>query len=134
RAADVIARRRAATILTPHDGEFSSLVGGPPDADRIAAARAAAAEIGAVVLLKGPTTVVADPSGDVLLVESGDERLATAGSGDVLTGIVAAHVARGATPLHAAAAGAFVHASTLRDLPGEGVMASDLVAELNHHD
>ncbi len=134
RAADVIARRRAATILTPHDGEFSSLVGGPPDADRIAAARAAAAEIGAVVLLKGPTTVVADTSGDVLLVESGDERLATAGSGDVLTGIVAAHLARGATPLHAAAAGAFVHASTLRDLPREGVMASDLVGELHHHD
>ena len=100
----------------------------------IDAVRTAAAELGAVVLLKGPTTVVADPSGDVLLVESGDERLATAGSGDVLTGIVAAHLARGAVPLQAAAAGAFVHASTLRDLPDEGVVASDLIAELNHHD
>jgi NAD(P)H-hydrate epimerase len=134
RAADVIARRRAATILTPHDGEFSSLVGTLPGSDRIAAARAAAEELGAVVLLKGPTTVVADPSGDALLVESGDERLATAGSGDVLTGIIAAHLARGAEPLRAAAAGAFVHAATLRDLPDEGVVASDLVAELNHHD
>lgn len=134
RAADVISRRRAATVLTPHDGEFSSLVGALPGADRITAVRTAAAELGAVVLLKGPTTVVADPSGDVLLVESGDERLATAGSGDVLTGIVAAHLARGAAPLRAAAAGAFVHASTLRDLPDEGVVASDLIAELHHHD
>lgn len=134
RAADVIARRRAATVLTPHDGEFSSLVGTPPGPDRIAAARAAAAQLGAVVLLKGPTTIVADPSGDALLIESGDERLATAGSGDVLTGVVAAHLARGAAPLHAAAAGAFIHAATLRDLPDEGVVASDLVAELNHHD
>ena len=134
RAADVIARRRAATVLTPHDGEFSSLVGAPPGPDRIAAARAAAVELGAVVLLKGPTTIVADPSGNTLLVESGDERLATAGSGDVLTGIVAAHLARGAEPLHAAAAGAFVHAATLRDLPDEGVVASDLVAELNHRE
>jgi NAD(P)H-hydrate epimerase len=87
-----------------------------------------------VVLLKGPTTVVADPSGDALLVESGDERLATAGSGDVLTGIIAAHLARGAEPLRAAAAGAFVHADTLRGLPDAGVVASDLVTELNHHE
>ncbi len=134
RAADVIGRRSAPTVLTPHDGEFGPLVGSAPGADRIAAARDAAAELGAVVLLKGPTTVVADPSGDVLLVEAGDERLATAGSGDVLTGIVAAHLARGATALHAAAAGAFVHARTLRDLPDAGVVATDLVAELNHHD
>ncbi|MEY2968642.1 MAG: hypothetical protein RIQ64_1269 [Actinomycetota bacterium] len=134
RAADVIAKRRAATILTPHDGEFSSLVGAPPGLDRIAAARAAAAQLGAVVLLKGPTTVVANPSGDALLVESGDERLATAGSGDVLTGIIAAHLARGAEPLRAAAAGAFVHADTLRGLPDSGVVASDLVTELNHHE
>ena len=134
RAADVIGRRSAPTVLTPHDGEFGPLVGSAPGADRIAAARDAAAELGAVVLLKGPTTVVADPSGDVLLVEAGDERLATAGSGDVLTGIVAAHLARGATALHAAAAAAFVHARTLRDLPDAGVVATDLVAELNHHD
>lgn len=133
-AADVIARRSAPTVLTPHDGEFSSLVGAPPGADRIAAARDAAARLGAVVLLKGPTTVVADPGGDALLVAAGDERLATAGSGDVLTGIIAAYLARGATALHAAAAGAHAHAATLRDLPDSGIVASDLVAELNHHE
>ena len=134
RAADVIAKRTAPTVLTPHDGEFSSLVGSAPGTDRIRATRDAAAELGAVVLLKGPTTVVADPSGNALLVESGDARLATAGSGDVLTGIVAAHLARGASPLQAAASGAFVHASTLRGLPDSGIVASDLVAELNQHD
>ena len=133
-AADVIARRAAPTVLTPHDGEFSYLVGAPPGVDRITAARDAAARLGAVVLLKGPTTVVADPNGDALVVASGDERLATAGSGDVLTGIIAAYLARGATALHAAAAGAHAHAATLRDLPDSGVVASDLVAELNHHD
>jgi NAD(P)H-hydrate epimerase len=133
-ASDVIARRSAPTVLTPHDGEFSSLVGAPPGANRIEAARAAAAHLGAVVLLKGPTTVVADPEGDALLIASGDERLATAGSGDVLTGIISAFLARGATALHAAAAGAHVHAASLRDLPESGVVASDLVAELIHHD
>lgn len=133
-ASDVIARRSASTVLTPHDGEFSSLVGVPPGANRIEAARAAAAHLGAVVLLKGPTTVVADPEGDALLIASGDERLATAGSGDVLTGIISAFLARGATALHAAAAGAHVHAASLRDLPESGVVASDLVAELIHHD
>jgi NAD(P)H-hydrate epimerase len=133
-ASDVIARRSAPTVLTPHDGEFSSLVGAPPGANRIEAARAAAAHLGAVVLLKGPTTVVADPEGDALLIAAGDERLATAGSGDVLTGIISAFLARGATALHAAAAGAHVHAASLRDLPESGVVASDLVAELIHHD
>lgn len=133
-AGDVIARRSAPTVLTPHDGEFSSLVGAPPGVDRIAAARDAAARLGAVLLLKGPTTVVADPNGDALIVESGDQRLATAGSGDVLTGVIAAYLARGTTALRAAAAGAYAHAATLQDLPDSGVVASDLVAELNHHD
>lgn len=133
-APDVIARRNAPTVLTPHDGEFSALVGAPPGVDRIAAAREAAVRLGAVVLLKGPTTVIAEPNGDALIVASGDERLATAGSGDVLTGIIAAYLARGATALHAAAAGAHAHAATLRDLPESGIVASDLVGELNHHD
>lgn len=134
KAGDILARRSAPTILTPHDGEFSSLVGAPPGADRIAAAREAAERLGAVVLLKGPTTIVADPCGDALIVASGDERLATAGSGDVLTGIIAAYLARGASALRAAAAGAFSHAATLADLPDSGVVATDLIAGLNHHD
>ena len=133
-AAAVLARRRAVTVLTPHDGEFSSLVGREPSTDRIADTRSAAERLGATVLLKGSTTVIADPSGEALLVDAGDERLATAGSGDVLTGIISAFLARGADPLHAAGAGAFVHAAALRDLPADGVVASDLLAGLGQHD
>ena len=96
-------------VLTPHDGEFARLDGGPPGIDRIAAARRLAARTGAVVLLKGPATVVAAPDGAVLLSTSGDARLATAGTGDVLAGIIGALLACGLDPFHAAAAGAFIH-------------------------
>ena len=67
-----------------------------------------------------------------MLVESGDQRLATAGSGDVLTGVIAAYLARGAEPLRAAAAGAFTHAAALEGLPDDGVVASDLVVGVGH--
>ena len=86
-------RRAAPTVLTPHDGELAALAGSEPGPERIAAARAAAADTGAVVLLKGGPTVVADPGGRVLIAAAGDARLATAGSGDVLTGMIAARLA-----------------------------------------
>lgn len=86
-------RRTAPTVLTPHDGEFAALTGSEPGPDRIAAARAAAADTGAVVLLKGGPTTVADPAGRVLIAAAGDARLATAGTGDVLTGMIAARLA-----------------------------------------
>ncbi len=124
-----LARRPGPTVLTPHDGEFELLTGGPPGEDRIESARALAADTGAVVLLKGPTTVVADPAGDVLLVRSGDARLATAGTGDVLTGTIAACLASGAPPLQAAAAGAHLHGRAALLGPDRGLVASD-VAEL----
>ena len=122
-----IAGRPAPTVLTPHDGEFAALTGAPPGADRLAAARELAASSGAVVLLKGPTTVVADPDGDVLLVRNGDARLATAGTGDVLSGLVAAHLALGADPLRAAAAAAHVHGGAALLGPHHGLVASDLL-------
>ena len=96
-------------MLTPHDGEFEQLTGAAPGEDRIGAARALASDTGATVLLKGPTTVVAAPDGPALLVRSGDQRLATAGTGDVLTGLVAAHLALGAAPLRQPASAAQVH-------------------------
>ena len=99
----------ANTVLTPHDGEFARLDGAPPGTDRIAAARRLAARTGAVVLLKGPSTVVASPTGDVLVSTTGDARLATAGTGDVLAGIIGALLATGLDPFRAAAAGAFIH-------------------------
>ncbi len=97
------------TVLTPHDGEFARLAGGPPGDDRLAAARDLARRTGAVVLLKGRATVVASPDGSVLVTTTGDERLATAGTGDVLAGVIAALLAQGLPTARAAAAGAFLH-------------------------
>jgi NAD(P)H-hydrate epimerase len=128
-AVDVIRARRHPTVLTPHDGEFAAL-GGDRAPDRFAAVRALAARLGAIVLLKGPTTLVANPDGDVLVSTRGDERLATAGTGDVLAGIIAALVARGVPPFEAAAAGAHLHGTAALLGPHEGLVASDLVALL----
>ena len=93
-----LADRTAATVLTPHDGEFAQLTGTPPGPDRLEAARALASRFGCTVLLKGPATVIADETGDVLVVDHGDERLATAGAGDVLAGMIGALLAAGQGP------------------------------------
>jgi hydroxyethylthiazole kinase-like uncharacterized protein yjeF len=95
-------------VLTPHDREFARVAGevGP---DRIAAARWAAAALGVTVLLKGNATVVADPGGRTLVYPAVTSWAATAGSGDVLTGIVGALLAAGLDPWWAAGCGAFVH-------------------------
>jgi hydroxyethylthiazole kinase-like uncharacterized protein yjeF len=127
-AAGVISARRgaASVVLTPHDGEFARLAGRPPGRDRVADVRSLSAELGAVVLLKGPTTVVAEPGGRVLLAASGSPALATAGTGDVLSGVIGALLARGVPPIEAAAVGAHVHgrAACLGHL--EGLVAGDL--------
>ena len=123
----------APAVLTPHAGEYERLMGAPVGGDRLAAARALAVRSGAVVLLKGPGTVVADPDGAVALNPTGGAALATAGSGDVLTGIIAGFLARGVDAFHAAAAAAWVHGRTadrLVETDGPGVVAGDLVAGL----
>ncbi|MEO1063481.1 MAG: NAD(P)H-hydrate dehydratase [Actinomycetota bacterium] len=127
---DTVRARSVPTVLTPHDGEFAALAGEPPEDDRIEAARSLAADLGAVVLLKGPTTVVAEPGGFAQLSDQGDQRLATAGSGDVLSGVIGAYVARGAEPAAAAAAAAFVHGRAALASPEEGTVASDLLDRL----
>lgn len=124
--AAALAARRAPTVLTPHDGEFEQLTGARPGPDRLTAARSLAAASSATVLLKGPTTVVADPDGAALLVRAGDQRLATAGTGDVLTGLVAAHLAAGARPAAAAAAAAHLHGRAAELGSARGLVASDL--------
>jgi NAD(P)H-hydrate epimerase len=116
----------ARAVLTPHDGEFSSLTGGPPGPDRIEAARSLAAQCGAVVLLKGPTTVVAEPGGTALLVTAGSPRLATAGTGDVLSGAIGAFSARGLPLFEAAGLAAHVHGRAAALGPPEGLVAGDL--------
>ena len=127
-----VSARSAPTILTPHDGEFASLVGTAPGDDRIEAARGLASRFRAVVLLKGPTTVIADPSGEVMLVDHGDERLATAGSGDVLTGVVTGAMAAGASPFDAAGLAAWVCADAGRRGPRHGTVASDVLDAVPH--
>jgi NAD(P)H-hydrate epimerase len=125
-AAALLRRRDAPTVLTPHDGEYQLLTGAPPGPDRIAATRALAAATDAVVLLKGATTVVAEPGGHVLVVRSGDERLATAGTGDVLAGIIGALLAMRIDPFEAAAMGAWIHGRAAMLGPEIGFVASDL--------
>ncbi len=122
----VVAGRSAPVVITPHEGEYARLFGGPPEADRLAAVRAAAADTGAVVLLKGSTTVVAAPDGRALLAASGSSRLATAGTGDVLSGVIGAFVARGVPAFEAAGLAAHVHGRASGLGFAEGLVAGDL--------
>jgi ADP-dependent NAD(P)H-hydrate dehydratase / NAD(P)H-hydrate epimerase len=111
--------RSRPVVITPHAGEFARIAG-DVGADRIAAARRAAAELGVTVLLKGNATVVADPDGRALVHPSTGSWAATAGSGDVLTGIIGALLAAGLPPWWAAGCGAFVHARAA-DIAADGV-------------
>ncbi|MCP3857079.1 MAG: NAD(P)H-hydrate dehydratase [Actinomycetia bacterium] len=123
---DTVAARPQPTVLTPHDGEYARLMGHPPGPDRLGAARELAVRAKAVALLKGPTTVVAEPNGDVAVVTAGDARLATAGTGDVLAGVIVALMARGLGAFDAAWAGAHVHGRAASLGPVEGLVAGDL--------
>jgi ADP-dependent NAD(P)H-hydrate dehydratase / NAD(P)H-hydrate epimerase len=107
---DLIAGRTAPSVLTPHAGEFERLAGAPPGRDRVGATRKLADRLGATVLLKGNVTIVAEPGGRVYLNPAGQSWAATAGSGDVLSGIIGALLAAGLPAGEAAAAAAFVHA------------------------
>jgi NAD(P)H-hydrate epimerase len=126
--------RAAPTVLTPHSGELARLLGATAeevDAHRLQAVRRAASIYGAVVLLKGADTLVAAPRTGLYVAGYGQPSLATAGSGDVLTGIVAAFLAKGLEPQLAAAAAAVAHglASRLAE-PQLGLVASDLLPAL----
>ncbi len=122
----LLRQRQAPTVLTPHDGEYQMLTGALPGADRLAAARRLAFDTHSVVVLKGPTTVVAAPDGEALVVTEGDERLATAGTGDVLAGVIGALVAHQVPPLQAGAMAAWVHGAAGRRGAAPGLVASDL--------
>lgn len=107
---ELVRSRSAPTVLTPHAGEFERLAGHPPGDDRVAATRALADDLGATVLLKGNVTVIAEPGGPVYLNPAGQSWAATAGSGDVLSGVIGALLSAGLPTGEAAAAAAFVHA------------------------
>ncbi len=123
---DATAGGGSRAVLTPHDGEYRRLMGEAPGPDRIDAARRLATASGTVALLKGPTTAVADPGGRVLLGTTGTSRLATAGTGDVLSGVIGAMIARGVAPPEAAALAAHVHGRAAARGPEEGLVAGDL--------
>jgi hydroxyethylthiazole kinase-like uncharacterized protein yjeF len=122
--------RAAPTVLTPHDREFARF-GAEVGADRIGAARRLAADLGCAVLLKGDATVVAGPGGRTFVNGSGTPWLATAGTGDVLAGIVGALLATGLDAAEAAAVGAHLHGRTGQLAAENGpLLAGDLVRRL----
>ena len=137
---DLVARLHQDTVLTPHGGEFARLFpeiaarltappGPAPAFSRIDAARAAARQAGCIVLLKGRDTVIAEPAGAVVINSAAYGReapwLATAGSGDVLAGIITGLLARGIGAFEAACLGAWLHVEAARSF-GPGLIAEDL--------
>lgn len=128
------ASRAHPTVLTPHAGELARLLDCDSawvDAHRLAAARAGAERYGAVVLLKGAGSIVQDPGAGAIVCDAGVASLATAGTGDVLTGVVASFLAKGVDPATAAAAAATAHGLAAASVPHQaGLVASDVVAAL----
>ena len=134
-----LARREAPTVLTPHAGELGRLLGIRSDevsARRLYHAREAARRSGAIVVLKGDDTVVVHPDGRAAINALSAPALATAGTGDVLTGVVAAYLAKGVEPFAAACAAVLVHARAGRLAAAahgpEAVMAGDVAHQLGH--
>jgi ADP-dependent NAD(P)H-hydrate dehydratase / NAD(P)H-hydrate epimerase len=135
RAGDLV-DRKSDVVLTPHVGEFGRLSGLSAhelESDRLTHTRALAVTTNAVTLLKGSRSIIASPDGGVRINPTGGPVLATAGSGDVLTGMIGGLLARGVDPAEAAAAGAYLHglAGILAGgRSGEGTLAGDLVQRI----
>jgi NAD(P)H-hydrate epimerase len=137
RGLETLAGRDAATILTPHAGELGRLLGRPSaevEAHRLAAARELAERSRAVVVLKGDDTLVVPPQGVTGVSEGGSPALATAGTGDVLSGVAAAFLAQGLDPFEAACAAVRAHADAGRGaaaaLGTRSVIAADVLDAL----
>lgn len=134
---DILKERKGELIITPHPLEFSRISGISPDAvsaDRIGAAKSFAEKYGIIVLLKGANTVVASPMGEAVVNTTGNSGLAKGGSGDILTGIIAAFAAQGIVPFTAAASGAYCHGFAAdilaRRLPPQSMLARDVIETL----
>ncbi len=137
-ALEELAARGAPTVLTPHAGELARLLGcdsAEIERERLRRVREAADSAQAVVVLKGDDTLIAEPGGRVAVNGAGTSALATAGTGDVLTGVIAALLAQGLDPFTGAAAGVWLHARAGREAARrlgvvEGVIASDVIDAL----
>jgi NAD(P)H-hydrate epimerase len=133
-----LAARRAPTVLTPHAGELARLLqtdSAEIERHRLHHVRAAAERAAAVVVLKGDDTLIAAPDGTVAVSSGASPALATAGTGDVLTGVIVALLAQGVDAFAAAAAGVWLHASAGREAAkrlgvAEGVVAGDVIDAL----
>jgi hydroxyethylthiazole kinase-like uncharacterized protein yjeF len=121
--------RRAATVITPHDREFARIAGTEPGTDRVESALRLAAQMNAVVLLKGDRTIVAAPDGTAFANPTGSVALATAGTGDVLAGLLGSLLAAGLPAPHAALAAAYVHGLAGRLAAEAGPVVAPDVAE-----
>jgi ADP-dependent NAD(P)H-hydrate dehydratase / NAD(P)H-hydrate epimerase len=133
-----LAARKTPTVLTPHTGELARLLETDSEkvqSERLAHAHHAAEQAQAIVVLKGDDTLVVEPAGRVAISRGNSPALATAGTGDVLTGAIAALLAQGMEPFAAAAAGVHLHSRAGREAArrqgsAEGVIASDVIAAL----
>ena len=118
-------------VLTPHEGEFVRLFPDLSLMDRVLAAKRAAERVGAVVLLKGPVTIIAGPDGRIATNQHSAPWLATAGSGDVLTGMICGLLAQGNAPFEAACIGAWLHGD-IGVRGGPGLTADRMVRVQTH--
>lgn len=130
RAGELVAALHSQTVLTPHEGEFARIFPDiAPRAGKLERARAAAKLSNAVLVLKGPDTVIATPDGTALISGNAPASLATGGTGDVLAGMVAGFLAQGLTPGVAAAAGVWIHGAAATKC-GFSLVAEDIAQHI----